>query len=917
MHVVLESNNCSTTSYGQRRRLLGARNAWLLKAAVKIRSLPLALAFLLSIVLSGCWLDNNDSEQTATTSADILPAAVKIAFGADPAKTDTDGDGLSDEYEIRQGFPFLRPDKPDSDGNGINDADDDTDKDGLTNRREQELGTSPISADTDGDGLSDQAEVLTHKTDPLKKDSDGDGVDDGREVANGSDPLVADATREVRSSSSFPKINLATGQFETVLVSITGPGDLAAKVSVGIGADITLPGQVGRRYDISLDKASQQTMRSASVVLPYDRNPQVVPDPSRLAIYTVDPASGVWKELPSSIDTVSGTVTAATTHFSPFMVADKVTFVDSLSRLAQTCDLVSDPTAFPSDVVLVIDSSGSMTSNDPQNLRISAARNFLTGMKPVDKVAVVDFDSSARLAIGLSSNATAVSAAIGTIDSSGGTNIGAGVGVAVDELLRNSNVNRNRVIILLTDGQGSYQQSLTQSMVDNGIRAFTIGLTGSVDTALLQGIAIATKGAYKQINDASGLVGIFAEFSSVFGDDGTDSDFDGLTDCQEINGVYVTALGKVVTTDPKKPDTDGDGILDGAETGIPVKAAVGAKNPWVAPGYSDPSSGKADSDGDGITDPQEFAAGTNPLARDTDGDGISDFDEMTIHGTNPLLADTDGDGLDDRAEIARASEGFDPTTFDYKVNSSFRFELFKGFVAGDLIDIDTTPELIGQILSGVAVFGDVRDFLANLFQGEWAAAGINVVGVVPLVGDSAKAGALATKFLTRFPSKYHEVLRYAGKYVTDLAKFIPTPAVKVASAWSKVPFERGRELERLVAPLIPGKALLGNYPVIDVFNRATGRAVSIKSMDLDAKTYQSAAAFGRTIEKYAESLAKYAGTNATKLADGTDFARVGSADILSRELYMVFNKAPSSEYESILRSVVASKGVSLTIKVVP
>jgi hypothetical protein len=290
---------------------------------------------------------------------------------------------------------------------------------------------------------------------------------------------------------------------------------------------------------------------------------------------------------------------------------------------------------------------------------------------------------------------------------------------------------------------------------------------------------------------------------------------------------------------------------------------------------------------------------------------------MTTYGSNPLLADTDGDGLDDRAEIARIAEGFDPTTFDYRVNSSFRFELFKGFVAGDLIDIDTTPELVGQILSGVVVFGDVRDFLANIFQGEWAGAAINVIGVVPAVGDSAKAGALATKFLTRFPAKYHEVLRYASKYVKDLAKYVPTPAIKVASAWSKVPFERGRELERLVAPLIPGKALLGNYPVIDVFNAATKRIVSIKSLDLDAKTYQSAASFGRTIEKYAESLAKFTGSKATKLSDGSTIRAIDEADIASRELYMVFNKAPSAEYEAVLNSVAAAKNITITIKVVP
>src|SRR5690606_19791057 len=49
-------------------------------------------------------------------------------------------------------------------------------------------------ADSDGDGLSDGSEVLTHGTDPLNPDTDGDGLSDGAEVSNipASSPLKAD-----------------------------------------------------------------------------------------------------------------------------------------------------------------------------------------------------------------------------------------------------------------------------------------------------------------------------------------------------------------------------------------------------------------------------------------------------------------------------------------------------------------------------------------------------------------------------------------------------------------------------------------------------------------------------------------------------------------------------------------------------
>jgi Bacterial TSP3 repeat len=69
----------------------------------------------------------------------------------------------------------------------------DADCDGLTNRQERALHTSPSNADTDHDGLSDGAEVDVFGSDPTKADSDGDGLDDGEEVADGTDPSAKDS----------------------------------------------------------------------------------------------------------------------------------------------------------------------------------------------------------------------------------------------------------------------------------------------------------------------------------------------------------------------------------------------------------------------------------------------------------------------------------------------------------------------------------------------------------------------------------------------------------------------------------------------------------------------------------------------------------------------------------------------------
>ena len=65
----------------------------------------------------------------------------------------------------------------------------DSDLDGLDFAAETAAGTDPFAPDTDDDGLSDGAELLTFGTDPLDADTDGDGYTDGEEIVGGSDPL--------------------------------------------------------------------------------------------------------------------------------------------------------------------------------------------------------------------------------------------------------------------------------------------------------------------------------------------------------------------------------------------------------------------------------------------------------------------------------------------------------------------------------------------------------------------------------------------------------------------------------------------------------------------------------------------------------------------------------------------------------
>ncbi|MBV0925612.1 hypothetical protein KTS45_15510 [Halomicroarcula limicola] len=108
----------------------------------------------------------------------------ELEYGADIRTSDTDGDGLSDGAEVNN--YGTSPTDPNSDG--------DTLSDGV---EVNEFETNPTEADTDGDGLTDGKEVTTYNTDPTAADTDNDGLDDGEEVNQyETDPNVADSDED-------------------------------------------------------------------------------------------------------------------------------------------------------------------------------------------------------------------------------------------------------------------------------------------------------------------------------------------------------------------------------------------------------------------------------------------------------------------------------------------------------------------------------------------------------------------------------------------------------------------------------------------------------------------------------------------------------------------------------------------------
>jgi len=139
---------------------------------------------------------------------------------------DSDNDGIPDEddnckYISNKG-------QEDTDGDGTGDAcDEDNDNDGMPDDWEEKYGLDPGYNDADEDPDKDKLTNLNEYkkgTDPTNKDSDGDGVSDGDEVEKGFDPADPDSHPE---SNFWPIFFLIIG----IIFLLAGFGYLLYKKS--------------------------------------------------------------------------------------------------------------------------------------------------------------------------------------------------------------------------------------------------------------------------------------------------------------------------------------------------------------------------------------------------------------------------------------------------------------------------------------------------------------------------------------------------------------------------------------------------------------------------------------------------------------------------------------------------------------
>lgn len=198
---------------------------------------------------------------------------------------------------------------------------------------------------------------------------------------------------------------------------------------------------------------------------------------------------------------ISVTYRASSGETNPVSVAGKdisAVTIDVLAREDVCQDVIN---AYPIDVILVIDVSGSMdeaTSDGISKLNATkqAGSAFIAQLTPNDRVGVVGFSNGAFTAIGLTRDFVAAQEAVNGLTLGGGTNIASGIDEASSILGGPDQAPVGTtipVIIVLSDGQDN------ASTVNNAaarartileeVKIASIGLGTGVDTGLLEGIA--------------------------------------------------------------------------------------------------------------------------------------------------------------------------------------------------------------------------------------------------------------------------------------------------------------------------------------------------------------------------------------------------------------------------------------------
>lgn len=176
----------------------------------------------------------------------------------------------------------------------------------------------------------------------------------------------------------------------------------------------------------------------------------------------------------------------------------------------------TDEKKLPTDIVVALDRSGSMASDNKMLLAKQALRALVEHLSSEDRFALVTFDTSAETAIPLSKPDKNFGAVIDAIHPGGSTNLSGGVEKAMIELHRGTSPRKR--IVLISDGQANIGiidpaelRNLAGRISKQEAVLSTIGVGLDFNEVVMASMADQGMGEYAYLNNASQLGDVLAK----------------------------------------------------------------------------------------------------------------------------------------------------------------------------------------------------------------------------------------------------------------------------------------------------------------------------------------------------------------------------------------------------------------------
>ena len=185
-------------------------------------------------------------------------------------------------------------------------------------------------------------------------------------------------------------------------------------------------------------------------------------------------------------------------------------------------------------VILLIDTSGSMRTTDPQRLRETAARIFIDLLSPEDYLGLITFDHEANVVLPLQKVSSSANKELfkeglsPQLEPRGNTDFTKALKAAAEQFRQTDSGGARPVAVLLTDGEPdpeprrrgealfmeNYMQSLWETVgafALEGYPIYTVGFGDGIDPEVIRKVSLDTKGEFYLLNEPAELLVSFFE----------------------------------------------------------------------------------------------------------------------------------------------------------------------------------------------------------------------------------------------------------------------------------------------------------------------------------------------------------------------------------------------------------------------